>query len=145
MINEVIMCGRLTKDIELRYTQNEKAVCNFNLAIQKNADEAIFPNCVAWNNTAEFISEHCAKGDKIVVYGFVNTRQWEDDDEETHYVTEIVVTKMDFAGQAQPSEKVNNKPKKGNQKNGNSQKKKVKPKTNNFDSSYAIDDDELPF
>lgn len=120
MINNVTLCGRITRDLEIRYTQSEKAVCNFSIAVQVNKEEAQFFNCVAWNGTAEIISQYCNKGDKIVIIGHLNSRTWETDDGDTKYITEIVVDTIEFASQAQ-----------GNNSSSNNKKNVVNKNTSN--------------
>jgi len=92
--------GRLTRDPEVRYTQSGKACAKFTLAIdrRKSGDgnqQADFIQCVAWEKTAEIISQYCAKGKKIAVEGRIQTRSYEKDGRK-YYVTEVVVQSMEF-------------------------------------------------
>lgn len=104
-INSVVLSGRLTADPELKYTSgNQTPVTNFNLAVQYNNEETYFPSCVAWEKTAEVIANNCLKGDKIIVAGMLKTRVWTNDQGENKYITEVVVSRMDFAGQKQNQE-----------------------------------------
>lgn len=103
-MNNVVLLGRLTRDVELRSTQNGNVVANFSIAVNrnfKNANgeyEADFINCVAWRNTAEFISKYFKKGDMISARGRIQTRKYEDPDGTMHYVTEVVIEEVGFVG-----------------------------------------------
>lgn len=93
--------GRLTRDPEVRYTQSGKACAKFTLAIdrRKSGDgnqQADFISCVAWEKTAEVISQYTGKGRKIAVEGRIQTRSYEGSDGNKRYVTEVVVQSMEF-------------------------------------------------
>nr|DAD67170.1 MAG TPA: single strand binding protein [Podoviridae sp. ctRkj24] len=99
-MNHFVGIGRLTRDPEVRYTQSGKACAKFTLAIdrRKSGDgnqQADFIQCVAWEKTAEIISQYCAKGKKIAVEGRIQTRSYEKDGRK-YYVTEVVVQSMEF-------------------------------------------------
>jgi len=99
-MNHFVGIGRLTRDPEVRYTQSGKACAKFTLAIdrRKSSDgnqQADFIQCVAWEKTAEVISQYCAKGKKIAVEGRIQTRSYEKDGTK-HYVTEVIVQSMEF-------------------------------------------------
>jgi single-strand DNA-binding protein len=98
-MNKAIIMGRLTKDPEVRYTTNDKAVCSFTIAVDRKfkKDEADFIPVVAWDKTAEFCAKYFSKGRKIAVSGRIQTRTYDDNDGKKHYVTEIVAEEVDFA------------------------------------------------
>ena len=100
-MNAWVGIGRLTRDPEVRYTQSGKACAKFTLAIdrRKSADgnqQADFIQCVAWEKTAEVISQYCTKGKKIAVEGRIQTRSYDGNDGNKRYVTEVVVQSMEF-------------------------------------------------
>ncbi|AYM03599.1 single-stranded DNA-binding protein [Levilactobacillus brevis] len=101
MINRVVMTGRLTKDPELRYTQSGVAATTFNLAVdrrfknQNNEREADFVNCVVWRKSAENFANFFHKGSLVGVEGRIQTRNYENQQGQRIYVTEVVVE--DFA------------------------------------------------
>ena len=67
MINRVVLVGRLTRDPELRKTQTGKSVLSFAVAVNRRfskEDQADFINCVAWNQTADFIANYLTKAIK---------------------------------------------------------------------------------
>ncbi|MCT3100036.1 single-stranded DNA-binding protein, partial [Lactococcus lactis] len=83
MINNVTLVGRITKEPELRYTQQNKAVASFTLAVNrqfKNSNgerEADFINCVIWGKSAENLANWTHKGQLIGVIGNIQTRNYE--------------------------------------------------------------------
>jgi single-strand DNA-binding protein len=102
-MNKVILLGRLTKDPEVRYTQtNNIIVASFSLAVNrrfvKEGEErqADFINIVAWNKTAEFYSKYFKKGQQVAVVGRIQTRNYDDDKGQKHYVTEVVAEEVYF-------------------------------------------------
>jgi single-strand DNA-binding protein len=103
MLNDITLMGRLTRDPELRYTQNQTPVCSFTLACDRDigskkedAKTTDFIDCVAWRHTAEFISKHFTKGRMMVVHGRLQTRDYEDREGNKHKVTEIPVENAYF-------------------------------------------------
>ena len=60
--------------------------------------QADFINCIAWGKSAEFVAKYFRKGQQIVVVGRIQTRTWEDNEARKHYVTEIIIEEVDFAG-----------------------------------------------
>jgi len=102
MLNKAILMGRLTKDPELRYTQNSTPVCTFAIAVDRDYTpqggqrQADFINIVAWRKTAEFICKYFAKGRMIVVCGSIQTRTWDGTDGRKNYMTEIVADDVYF-------------------------------------------------
>lgn len=103
-MNKVILLGRLTKDPETRYTQTTNTqVTSFTLAVNrrfiKDGEErqADFINIVAWNKTAEFCSKYFKKGQQVGVIGRLQVRNWEDEQGQKHYVTEVIAEEVYFA------------------------------------------------
>lgn len=104
MLNEILLQGRLTKDVELRYTQSQKPVANFTLACERDfaqsgeKREADYVECVAWSNTANFAQKYFNKGDMAVVSGRLQSRDWTDKTGAKRRQWEIVVDRMYFCG-----------------------------------------------
>ena len=99
MINKAILMGRLTRDPELRHTGTGTPVCSFSIAIDNGYGEnrqTDFINCVAWNKTAEFVSNYFSKGKMIIVIGRISTRSWEGQDGKRNYTTEVVASEVSF-------------------------------------------------
>ena len=96
MINNVVLVGRMTRDVELRYTPSNQAVATFTLAVNRNFKnqngerEADFINCVIWRQQAENLANWAKKGTLIGVTGRIQTRNYENQQGQRVYVTEIV-------------------------------------------------------
>lgn len=96
MINNTTLVGRLTKDPELRYTGSGIAVVSFTLAVERNYTnaqgerETDFINCVAWRGLAETLANFAVKGSLIGITGAIQTRNYQNNEGRTVYVTEIV-------------------------------------------------------
>ncbi len=100
-LNKVILGGRLTADVELKTTQSGISVCSFNLAVnrkfQKEGEQQTdFISCVAWRNTAEFISRYFKKGSSLCIVGNIQTRTWTDQNNQKRYATEVIVDEAMF-------------------------------------------------
>ena len=82
-MNIIALSGRLTRDPELRYTQSQKPVCRFRIAVPRpgTKDKADFISCIAWEKKAEFVSRYFTKGQRIEVSGVLTTREYEKDGE----------------------------------------------------------------
>ena len=102
MLNKIFIMGRLTRDPELRRTQNGTAVTSFTLAVDrdfKNADGtkgADFIDVVAWRNTAEFVSKYFSKGRMAVVEGRLQLRDWTDKDGNKRRNAEVLADNIYF-------------------------------------------------
>lgn len=106
-MNKVILMGRLTADPELRQTQSGVSTCRFTVAVDrkfadKNTGErqADFITCVAWRQTAEFVSRYFSKGKMIALEGSLRTGSYQDRNHSdvTHYTTEVYVDAVEFCG-----------------------------------------------
>lgn len=96
MINNVVLTGRLTKDIELRRTTSGKTCTSFTLAVNRNKQETDFINCVAWDKLAELLEQYTHKGSQIGVEGRIQTRNYDDRNGKKVYVTEVLVNSISF-------------------------------------------------
>lgn len=102
MLNKIFIMGRLTRDPELRRTQNGTAVTSFTLAVDrdfKNVDgtkDTDFIDVVAWRNTAEFVSKYFSKGRMAVVEGRLQLRDWTDKDGNKRRNAEVLADKIYF-------------------------------------------------
>ena len=103
MLNKVILMGRFTRDPELRSTPQGVTTCSFSIAVDRNfvrqgeERKADFINCVAWRQTAEFISKYFRKGSMVALEGSLQTRSWDDQDGKKRYATDVVVSQVYFA------------------------------------------------
>ena len=110
-MNKVILLGRLTRDPEIRYTQTSNTVvASFSLAVnrrfakQGEERQADFINIVAWSKLGEFCSKYFKKGQQVGVVGRIQTRTWDDDQGQKHYVTEVVAEEAYFADSKKEAE-----------------------------------------
>ena len=104
MLNQIIIQGRLTKDPELRFTQNDKAVATITLACERDfrqtgeKPETDFIDVVAWGKTGEFGAKYFSKGDMMVVSGRIQVRTWKNDNGETRSKMEVNAERIYFCG-----------------------------------------------
>jgi single-strand DNA-binding protein len=102
MLNRIVLIGRLTRDVELRFTQTGKAVANFTVAVDrpfKNANgekEADFIRIVAWGKQAENCANHIGKGRLVAVDGRLQIRSYDGNDGQRKYITEVVAGDVRF-------------------------------------------------
>lgn len=101
-MNVVVLLGRLTKDPETKTTNNDVTITRYTLAVdrrgkQENGPQADFINCLAFNKAAEFANKYFRKGQRVCVSGRIQTRNWEDNDGNKHYATEVLVNEQNFA------------------------------------------------
>ncbi len=142
-MNKVCLVGRITRDVELRYTPNGTAICGFNLAIDReylNADgtrPTDFIPCVAIGNPAVFMGSYVHKGNLLSITGSIQTRQYQTQNGENRAVTEV---KCDSVNNLSPKPlETQNKP--NNVPNNKPQEQKQQP------NSFGLDneDDTLPW
>ena len=95
-INNVSLVGRLVRDPDLRKTQSNQSVCSFTIAVNRDYKkkdgkyEADFIGCLAWNQSADFITQYARKGDEVGIKGRIQTRSYEDQNKKTVYITEVL-------------------------------------------------------
>ena len=141
MMNSICLVGRLTKNVELRYTPSNVAVATFTLAVNRtfkneNGDrEADFINCVMWRQQAENLASWAKKGALIGITGRIQTRSYDNQQGQRVYVTEVV------AEQYQLLESKG----KGNQGQQRPQTQQQTPDFSRQGAPMDISDDDLPF
>ena len=100
-MNVVIIMGRLTKSPELKTTNSGISVTSFTVAVNRNYSkdgETDFINCVAWRNTAEFITKYFTKGQMIAIKGSLQQRSYEDKNGNKRTSFDVLVDTADFCG-----------------------------------------------
>lgn len=111
-MNKVILMGRLTADPELRQTQSGISSCRFTVAVNRSfvdkntgQRQADFITCMAWRQTAEFVTRYFRKGSMICVEGSLRTGSYQDRNHQdvTHYTTDVYVDNVEFTGSKQES------------------------------------------
>lgn len=109
-MNKVMLIGRITKDVELKLTPNQTQFCSFTVAVDrrfKDANgqrQADFISCLAWKQTAVFIQKYFKKGSRIGLVGSIQTRSYEDQNGQKHFVTEVIVDEAEFVESNNKSE-----------------------------------------
>lgn len=149
MLNRVVLVGRLTKDPELRYTSGGKAVATFTLAInrtytnQQGEREADFIQCVVWKRLAENVANYLKKGSLAGIDGRLQTRNYENQQGQRVYVTEIICESVQFLD----SKNSNNNANQSQQDQQYQQKKNenFRDPFQNEGQPIDISDDDLPF
>lgn len=138
-MNLCVLIGRTTKDIDLRRTGNGTAVASFTLAVNRDfktndGQEADFIQCVAWKKTAELLEQYVHKGNRIAVNGSIRTRNYEDTQGRTVYVTEVLVNHVEFleTKREMPSDSPSNQ-------------NKSDPYNDWGNKEYEMDNSDLPF
>lgn len=141
MINNVVLVGRMTKEAELRYTPSNIAVATFTLAVNRDFKgengerEADFINVVLWRQAAENLANWTKKGSLVGVTGRIQTRNYDNQQGQRVYVTEVVAERFQLLES------------KGDNQ-GQTQQQNTAPRNNNsFGATNPLDisDDDLPF
>lgn len=150
MLNKAILMGRLTRDPELRYTQNNTPVCQFTLAIDrtysgKNQNQqADFIDVVAWRQAGEFVSQWFTKGMLMIVVGRIQSRGYTDRNGDKRTKIEVVADEIQF-GETKKSREMNS----GAQRNTDTRADVGAPINNRYIGNdfaeIAEDDGEVPF
>lgn len=112
-MNKVILMGRLTRDPDVRYMQNDEQTCvaRYTLAVdrryrQQGQDQtADFISCVAFGRAGEFVDKYLAKGTKIAIVGRLQTGSYVNKDGQTVYTTDVVIEEQEFAESKQAGER----------------------------------------
>ncbi|WP_462399801.1 single-stranded DNA-binding protein [Lacticaseibacillus pantheris] len=145
MINSVALTGRLTRDPELKYTQGGKAVTSFSLAVdrsftnQQGQRETDFIECVVWRKAAEQLASTVHKGNLIGIEGRIQTRNYENQQGQRVYVTEVMVDRFSYleSKNATQGQQQSRPAQQTSQNNTRS--------TTQNDGGIDISDDDLPF
>ncbi|OTG46520.1 single-stranded DNA-binding protein [Streptococcus agalactiae] len=138
MINNVVLVGRMTRDAELRYTPSNQAVATFSLAVNRNFKnqsgerEADFINCVIWRQQAENLANWAKKGALVGITGRIQTRNYENQQGQRVYVTEVVAESFQLLESRNSQQQTNQNGNSSNSYFGNANK-------------MDISDDDLPF
>lgn len=101
-MNKIILMGRLTRDPEVRYSDDNKAVGRFALAVDRKFKKdggptADFFNCTAFGKTAEFVEKYLKKGTKILLTGSIQNDNYTNGHGEQVYAMQVIVDEMEFA------------------------------------------------
>lgn len=131
-MNKFIITGRLTRNPELRYTSNNVAITELNLAINNKKDDTTFLTIKLFNKTAETCNEYLKKGDLIAVEGNIKNNNYEDEAGKMHYRTDFIGNKVEFLSTK----------KKDDTKEEKQDRNSI---FEEFGKSIEIEEDDLPF
>lgn len=101
-MNRIILCGNLTRNLELKYTSTNKAVLDTNIAVQRQRTnqngerETDFINIQVWGKQAENLDKYCGKGSKIAIEGELRIDTYEKSDGSKGYKTYVLVSNVEF-------------------------------------------------
>ena len=147
MLNHITIMGRLTRDPELRMTQSQTQVASFTLAVDRDFGgrgdgerQTDFIDCVAWRQTAEFVSKYFSKGRMAVVSGRLQSRKWETREGEKRTSWEVVADNVYF-GDSRRDGDTNE----GRSFTRDYEAPKSSPKASSPFEDLGGDDGELPF
>lgn len=111
-MNKVILCGRLTRDPEVRYSAGNEPMCiaKYTLAVdrkgsKKGEQNADFISCVAFGKTAEFNEKYCKQGTKLIIEGHIQTGSYTNKNGQKVYTTDVIVDAQEFAESKKTEEK----------------------------------------
>lgn len=154
MINNVVLVGRLTKDVEIRKTQSGLSVASFTVACDRrlsqeqrnnNEQSADFISCVAWRGSADFLGQYSHKGDTVGVEGRIQTRSYDRDGQKV-YVTEIIANNVSILHSTQPRQaQAQTQPQQQAQTQNTATTQANDPMEDYLNGYSDINSDELPF
>ena len=154
MINSVIIMGRITRDLELKQTPSGVTTLSFTVAVDRNYQkqgeekQTDFISCVAWRQTAEFISRYFGKGRMIALEGALRTRSYDDKNGTKHYVTEVYVDSASFTGEPKPAAQQQPQPEYGPEYELNRQapvQQQSYPRNAELEAQGILSDSGVPF
>ena len=136
-MNNVSLVGRITKDLELKYTQSNKAVVNFTLAVNRNynsqdGEEADFILVQVWNKTAENLVNYMGKGSRIGVTGRIQTRSYDKENGDRVYITEVIANNIEFLEDKKDNQQNSHQPQQNYNQQQNHQNNQNFGTNNNF-------------
>lgn len=107
-INQTILCGHLTRDVELKVTPGGTSVASFSIACNRSymangekKEEVSYFNVVAWSKLGELVAEYCKKGKQVIVSGRLQQRRWQDKNGQALSTVELVSENIQFLGDKQ--------------------------------------------
>lgn len=95
-MNRVVLVGRITKDLELQKTAGGTSVVKFNVAVQRDKDNADFPNIVVYGKMADNLCQYQKKGSLVAIDGRIQTRTYQRQDGSNAYVTEVIASNVEY-------------------------------------------------
>ena len=151
MLNHITIMGRLTRDPELRYTQSQVPVASFTVAVDRDFGgrdggdkQTDFINCVAWRQTAEFVSKYFRRGSMAVVSGRLQIRQYQDREGNNRTAAEVVTDNIYF-GESKRDGDTASSPRPSSSYSSNNAQSGGNSYSGSAFTDLSEDDGELPF
>ena len=147
-MNKVFLSGNLTRDPEVRYTQQGKAYARMGIAINrryKDKESVDFFNLVAWDKTAEFCGRYMTKGSRVLVEGQLRTNSYENKDGVKVNTVEIWVDNIEFASSKRQDDGGGNNYSKPSNDGGYQSRQPAPPKNDDGWGGEPVDPDDTPF
>lgn len=152
MLNSIVLTGRLTKDVDLRFTKSGTAVGSFTLAVDRQFKsksgerETDFVNCQVWRKSAENFANFTHKGALVGIQGRIQTRTYDDKDGKKVFVTEVIVDNFALLEPKQTSQ-TNGSPQRNQSApaNTNAPRRNTNNKFVNNGQPISVSDSDLPF
>lgn len=108
-MNSINLIGRITKDLELRYTQTNKSVCEFSLVVNRiGQEQADFITCQVWGGQAENLTKYQGKGSLVGITGSLRVDKFQDKDGNNRYKTYVLVSNIEYLGTKKEGNALNN-------------------------------------
>lgn len=134
-LNVLVLSGRLGKDPEMRYTSNERAVCNFPLAVSLyGEDKTLWIDVTVWGKQAENSNKYLSKGSPVAVNGYLTEDSWETDDGQRRRKKYMVANNVQFLGSSKEKE----------QQPGTTKEEKVEEVDDLLDGAESLGDYDFP-
>lgn len=150
-MNEIILIGNLTRDIEVRYTQTNIPVGQFTVAVNNGKDkdgndrEADFINCVIWEKQAENMKKYTHKGSKIALKGSIKNDNYEDEQGNKKYRTYVLASRVVFLDSKNSGQPLPTQPDYVEATTPNQSQESVEDPYAAFGEEFPLDADSLPF
>ena len=141
-INNIVLMGRITKELELKQTQSGKHVLSFTIAVDSNYKQqdgtykTNFINCVAWEQKADFIARYFGKGAMIAIIGELNQRTYQGNDGKNHSVHEVYVSSVSFTGEKKQDGNGDYQPPNNQNNGGYNANYQQSPQNNGYNGNY---------
>ncbi len=135
-INQVVLVGRLTNDVELKTTSSGMTIASFNVACNGFKDTTDFIRCTAFSKTAEVLNQYTRKGSRIGITGRIHAYSYDKQDGSKAYVTEVSVNSIQLLDSKQDS---------GQQPQPKQSNRTTFEEANEASREMSISDEDLPF
>lgn len=143
--NLTVTVGRFTQHLEKKVTPTGKSVTSFSLAVNGMNEDVSFIDFVAWGKTADVICEYCKKGDRILVEGHLQKRNYEDSNGRKVYITEVIADRIQFLQSRSNNENTPTTNQNNYSNNYYSQNQNQQESGDSWGGTLDIEADDLPF